>query len=313
MANEKISDMPVATALTGTELVEVVQGGINKQTTTSGFGIGSVPVKATAAELIANTNDAKFATALALRGKLAANDTETGNFSVAQTDDQVTIFVDSATAVVATFPVLTASTYVTLVNIGAGDVSWVASGTNFEGAVASLPGGVVGAAVFFYKTTTDIKVVSPPTVESVSVLTNDTTTTGNITTGEDTLQTYAVPANQLANNGSCLTGAASGTFAATANNKRIRLKFGATTILDTGALVTSAAGSWVLRYEIVRTGAATQKCNAFIVFSDGAIESLSAYVTAAETLSGSVNIVITGEATATNDIVKETFKAVFEP
>lgn len=313
MANEKISDMPVATALTGAELVEVVQGGLNKQTTTSDFGIGAIPVKATAAELIANTDDAKFATALALRGKLAANDTETGNFNVAQTDDQVTIFVDSATAVVATFPVLTANTYITLVNIGAGDVSWVASGTNFEGAVASLPGGVVGAAVFFYKTTTDIKVISPPTVESVSVLTHDTTQTGNITTGEDTLQTYAVPANQLANNGNSLTGTASGTFAATANNKRVRLKFGATTILDTAALVTSAAGSWVLRYEIIRTGAATQKCSAFILFSDGAIEALSAYTTAAETLSGAVNIVITGEATATNDIVKETFKTVFEP
>src|SRR5690606_15475672 len=37
MANAKISDLAAATALTGSELVEVVQGGVNKRSTTQGI------------------------------------------------------------------------------------------------------------------------------------------------------------------------------------------------------------------------------------------------------------------------------------
>ena len=40
MANKRISELPVATTLGGTELVEVVQGGVNKQADTSLFGFG---------------------------------------------------------------------------------------------------------------------------------------------------------------------------------------------------------------------------------------------------------------------------------
>jgi len=34
MANENINDLPLASALDGSELVEVLQGGVNSQTTT---------------------------------------------------------------------------------------------------------------------------------------------------------------------------------------------------------------------------------------------------------------------------------------
>ncbi len=278
-----------------------------------GSGGGVVPVKASAAELIANSDDAKFATALALRGKLAANDTETGSFNVAQTDDQKVIFVNSASAAVATFPVLTADTYVTLVNIGDGDVSWAASGTTFDGPVSSLPGGTIGSATFFYKSTTDIKVIAPPTNEALSILIHDTTQTGNTGTGEDTLFSYALPASQLANNGNAISGRASGTFATSANNKRLRFKFGATTILDTTSVAITSAASWVLTFEIVRTGATTQKCNATLITSSSVLVATAAYTTAAETLSGAVTILVTGEGTSDNDIVGQMFKVTFEP
>jgi hypothetical protein len=37
MANKKITDFTAAGALDGTELIEIVQGGVNKQTTTQGI------------------------------------------------------------------------------------------------------------------------------------------------------------------------------------------------------------------------------------------------------------------------------------
>lgn len=57
--DKKISDLPVAsTPLAGTELIEIVQGGVNKQTTASQFGgSGSVPDASESTKGIAKLND----------------------------------------------------------------------------------------------------------------------------------------------------------------------------------------------------------------------------------------------------------------
>lgn len=55
--DKKISDLAVAsTPLAGTELIEIVQGGVNKQTTASQFG-GSVPDADASTKGIAKLND----------------------------------------------------------------------------------------------------------------------------------------------------------------------------------------------------------------------------------------------------------------
>jgi len=72
MPNKKISELPSAGALTGAELVEVVDGGINSQTTTQGIadlGGGATITAATAAEMITGTDNTKMATPLAVEGK----------------------------------------------------------------------------------------------------------------------------------------------------------------------------------------------------------------------------------------------------
>lgn len=145
------------------------------------------------------------------------------------------------------------------------------------------------------------------------VIQTDTTTTGNVGAGEDTLQTYSVPASTLATDKDTIFGTYSGTFGASLNNKRLRLKFGATTIFDSGALAITAATDWVLEFEIIRTGATTQKCNTRLNTSSGTLSAYADYSTAAETLSGAVTLLLTGEATADNDIVKEMFKLRWEP
>lgn len=157
---------------------------------------------------------------------------------------------------------------------------------------------------------------SASTVKVGGTLTTDTTQTGNITTGEDTLQTYSLPAGTLSVNGYSTFLKVVGTIANNANAKRIRVKFGATTIFDTGAagIAASNAMDWSIEAQIIRTGAATQKCIVTAVFGVALVGVPSVdYTTAAETLSGAVTILVTGEATNTNDIVKEAFKASFEP
>lgn len=144
-------------------------------------------------------------------------------------------------------------------------------------------------------------------------ITTDTTQTGNITTGEDTLQTFALPASSLSVNGDTLEFKVFGTIANTAATKRIRVKFGGTTFFDTGAVLANAAVNWSIEGEVVRTGAATQKCVARLSTNNATVQSFCGYSTAAETLSNAINIVVTGEATNTNDIVKEVFKSSWTP
>ena len=139
-------------------------------------------------------------------------------------------------------------------------------------------------------------------------LDTETSSVGNVTTGEDQLYSYAIPAGQLAIDGNAIHVRFTIAMAANANSKTLKVKYGATTIVSTAGAYTFPV---VVECEIFRTGAATQKCNCSIVGSDTGITH-STYFTAAETLSGAVTLVVTGEATNTNDIVKETAQVKFE-
>jgi hypothetical protein len=140
------------------------------------------------------------------------------------------------------------------------------------------------------------------------------TSTGNIGIGEDDLHSYTVAANTLSTNGDSLHLTAGGTFAATANNKQLRVKFGATNVFDSGSLVTAVATDWSVVCDVFRTGAATQK--AICTFTSDNSMMLPQdvdYTTPAETLTGAVTFRLTGEATANDDIVNEVSKVLWEP
>lgn len=146
------------------------------------------------------------------------------------------------------------------------------------------------------------------------IINTSTTTTGNVGTGEDTIYSYTVPANVLSTNKDTLVGNIFGTLAANTNGKRFRLKFGATTIIDENlSFGAGLAGRWDIDFRIVRTGAATQKCYATLRTSTTGNTYFSYYTTAAETLSGTVILTLTGEATADNDIVGESWNVKWEP
>lgn len=140
----------------------------------------------------------------------------------------------------------------------------------------------------------------------------NTTGVGNVLTGEDDLITYTVPANILATNGDTLSWSMGGTFAGNVNTKRIKIKYGATTLLDTTALIFNGA-DWSANGSIIRTGAATQK--AITNFSSGStvLNSTTDYTAPAETLSGTVVFKATGEATLTDDVREELFMMDWKP
>lgn len=205
-------------------------------------------------------------------------------------------------------------------DIGMGDSGASYSFLLVNGTASTIPFSVHGTAPgdsLAVGATGTVNILAGGSTSTASVggtLATDTTTTGNVGTGEDTLQTYTVPAATLSVNGHTIRFTASGTIASTVNAKRIRVKFGATTLFDTGAagIPISAAFNWTIEGEIIRTGAATQKCNAKMNTSNATLASYVGYSPAAETLSGAVVLLITGEAVSNNDIVKETFKVMFE-
>lgn len=136
--DKKISDLAVAsTPLAGTELIEIVQGGVNKQTTASQFG-GTVPDASESTKGIAElaeqsevntgTDDTRIVTALKIknldRSAVALTDSSTMDltgpkhtltsssstrtFTISHTGDNIEIEVTlSATSATYTFPAAT--------------------------------------------------------------------------------------------------------------------------------------------------------------------------------------------------------------
>lgn len=296
---------------------------------------------ATQAETDAGTDDLRIVTPLKLRAQFRRNDTKTANYTVAQSDEGTVLRANSASAIAFDFPSLTAGTIVTIVNINAGDVTWTNSGgTSFVGGITVMPGGTLMSLTFIYRSTTVIEILGgmASSVESLAVtlglsvkaglsagtiakvggiIHNAFAAVGNVGTGEDTLLSFPLPANTLSADGMSVRLTAYITFAANANNKTLKVKFGATTGYDSTALAINNAAAFVrVVMDITRTGAATQMLDITITPDNsiiGTLVSREIHTTSAETLSGSVNIIITGEATTTNDIVKSSSQILFFP
>lgn len=134
----------------------------------------------------------------------------------------------------------------------------------------------------------------------------DTAQYGNVGTGEDNLGQIVVGSNSLAEDGDYVEIHYAGTFANNANNKRIKLYFGATAMIDMSD--TYQDGSWSIRAKVVRTGASSQKFIAEWQADNGSsntkITSVN-YGTASETLGSSVTVKATAEATSDDDVTQE--------
>lgn len=133
-------------------------------------------------------------------------------------------------------------------------------------------------------------------------------------TGTDTFYSYSIPAGTMATDGDRVEFKYVATFAANANNKTILAVYGGTTMYTSGT-VAKNGGSVTVEGSVVRTGAATQRFELRVLddASTTRFPTVSAYGTAAETLSGAVAISFQGTAGAASDIVAKVGYINFYP
>ena len=135
----------------------------------------------------------------------------------------------------------------------------------------------------------------------------DSTPIATTTTGEDTLMQYTSAASLLTATGDTLHIFIHGTCTGSAT-KTLKVYFGASTILS---VAITSVSRWAAELRIVRTGAATQVIN-IIAFTSSST-SVQAATTAAETLSGTSLVKVTGTC-ASPDAATQTFmKSIYEP
>lgn len=141
----------------------------------------------------------------------------------------------------------------------------------------------------------------------------NTTAVGNVTTGEDDLITFTIPADTLNNNGDQVEFDMAGIFAATANNKRVRVYIDNTLLFDTTDLTTTTAEDWSIKGTIIKTGTGTQKCIVQWLSTEATLLSSVDYSTVAEDETAALVLKATGEATATDDILQEVLIVKWNP
>lgn len=133
----------------------------------------------------------------------------------------------------------------------------------------------------------------------------DTSGVGNVGSGEDNLIVYTVPGSTLANNQDYIEFTVGGTITGSINNKRIRIKFGSTTLFDTGNLAVASNADWSAWGLIIRTSATTFICIVDFTSSFASLLSSADFVSGTETLSNGLDLKCTGEATATDEVRQE--------
>ena len=134
-------------------------------------------------------------------------------------------------------------------------------------------------------------------------------------TNENDLKSYTVPANTLVTNGDILRFTCVYRCAANATTKRIRVKFGATTLIDSTAIALNGADV-VIEGWIMRTGATSQSVHTRATQSaDGQVWSTAlggavGFAAPSETLSGAITFKTTvtlGAGAALNDVIQDAF------
>lgn len=136
-------------------------------------------------------------------------------------------------------------------------------------------------------------------------LTTVTTDVGNVTTGEDDLMQYSIPAGQMATNGDYLEFTMTLYIAGNVNTKEINVYFGSSNILNIPALATSEDGTIEISGTIIRTGASTQKATVSWRGSTDHGQASAHFSQPNQTLSNIIVLKATGESTATDDIIQK--------
>lgn len=134
-----------------------------------------------------------------------------------------------------------------------------------------------------------------------------TTNVGNVTTGEDNLQTHLIPAYNLERAGAAVRTTFTGTTANNANAKTLRVYIG-TALVMTKSLTPSLAGAWQVEIVLIATAVNAQRYTVKLIESDTAASGAAtvagvAVGSATQASNASITLKTTAEAVATNDVV----------
>lgn len=263
---------------------------------------------ATQTETDGFTDDARIVTPLKLHTNLKRRSTKTANFSVVQSDAGATLDVNGSSTITCTVDQLTQGDQIFITNRGTSNVSFAAgSGLALAGLATLKPGF---AAVIDYNANNAATVYGGDVAAgSTSVLYQNTNQVAASGSSETDLYSYTMPANTLSATGESVIIDITGTFAASANTKTIRVKLGATTIFTTGALAITAATKWTLICKTIRVSDTSQKTT--VTITSNPASSLLApmdFTTSTETLSTSNILKVTGQGGASSDVVAEWVK-----
>jgi hypothetical protein len=127
-----------------------------------------------------------------------------------------------------------------------------------------------------------------------------TAVTGSVSSSETTLQTHLIPPYNLERLGSAVRTTFSGTTAANANAKTLRVYVGSAVVL-TRALVPSQAGVWEVELVVISTGTNGQKYTVRLLESNAPAG--LAVGTLTQTTSAGITVRVTGQGVAGNDLV----------
>src|SRR5262249_8207016 len=178
--------------------------------------------------------------------------------------------------------------------------------TKFDGAVVQTyavirNSGEIRVAAGYPSTMANV-----PTGTSVTLggqYQQNVSTVGSVGSSETDLHSYTIAANVLANDGDSIDCNIGGQFAANANNKRVRMYFGGTLILDTSAIAFYNS-QWSMFVSVIRISSSAVFCNIIgggtgsgtnIVFPNNiTVTGLS--------FTGTLILKATGTATSNNDV-----------
>lgn len=137
---------------------------------------------------------------------------------------------------------------------------------------------------------------------------------GNAAGIDSDLYRSSVTANTLANAGDSLYIIAGGTFATSVStDKRIKVKFNATTVFDSGALSITTSATWNLTCSLVRVSASSQRSSCNFETSSTSFPGTASFIESSENLAIGNILKITGGGTNANDSTAATHRINFEP
>jgi hypothetical protein len=285
---------------------------------------------ATEAETNAGTDDTRAVTPSKLFAKFKAKSTNSTSFVVDATNDLRTIISSPAGAVNATINSAATDVVVCVMNYGTGTITFVNGTATFTGITSLLPNK--GALIRYTGTTTAV-IVGGSTISFANITSKPTTVVGygitdasrsifasapaiptpTVGTAETTIGTGNIPANTLATDLGHLRAVFVGQILASANNKTLKVKLGATTIFDSGAMSLVSALDFEIQIKIIRTASNAQRGSVTLYSQSGVVAGMK-YFTATEDFATTLALAVTGTVSGTGggDITGNMFYAVKE-